>query len=284
MDNIKKAFSLKEVIRTGSSLPVIADDEYGTEYIVKLKGIGDGVITNITEYIATCIGHHISLPVLKPFLIGIDENTKILIKSDEFADVIKKSYGLNICHTYYRNAFPFEKTGKIIDKEFSDKIFLFDCFLLNVDRRKEHSDVIAAGNEIFATDFGSSFLIRGIVNDINFYKDESILKQIKRSPFYNENISESTIAEMFGKLNQLGISAIISELPDEWLKETSDDMNNLKLQMTAKLENYINNNANLTDALKKMKDLEIETEEEIKNRQKENRKKFEREILFKNRN
>ena len=126
MNNPIKAAFLKEIIRSGSSLPVIAADDTGTEYIVKLKGIGDGVITNITEYISTCIGYNIELPVLKPFLIIIDENSQVQIIHEEFTDVIKRRYGLNICHKYYRDAMPIEKSGKTLDKLISDKIFLFD--------------------------------------------------------------------------------------------------------------------------------------------------------------
>src|SRR5205085_7379167 len=107
MKDLKIAAVLKEIIKTGSSLPVIAEEDSGTEYIVKLKGIGDGVITNITEYIATCTGFNIGMPVLRPYLININVNTRIEIKIDEFADVIDRSHGLNICHTYFRNAFPY---------------------------------------------------------------------------------------------------------------------------------------------------------------------------------
>ena len=281
--NIIKAVKIKEIIRSGSSLPVITEDESGNEFIVKLKGIGDGIITNITEYISTCIGYNIELPVLRPYIINIDENTSVHIKSDEFEELIQRSYGLNICHIFYRNAFPYEKTGKIIDKEITDKIFLFDCFLLNVDRRKLHSDVISAGDETFATDFGSSFLIRGIVNDINFYNDESIIKQIKRSPFYNENIPEDTLSYMFEKLMRTDISSIISELPDEWLNDINENTDTLKKQMHQRLKYYINNKNLFLEALERMKELEIESEEEIKKRQQENRKKFESKILFKNR-
>ena len=79
------------------------------------------------------------------------------------------------------------------------------------------------------------------------------------------------------------IPSIISELPDEWLDEINEDSDMLKKQMSDRLKNHIKNHQFVSNALAKMKDLRIETEEEIKKRQQENRKKFESKILFKNR-
>lgn len=283
MNNPIKAAAIKEIIRSGSSLPVIVCDGSGTEYIVKLKGAGHGIITNITEYISTSIGYNIDLPVLKPYLIDIGKDSEIQIKNDEFAEVIKKSYGLNICHLYYRHAVPIEKSGKIPDKPASDRIFLFDLFLLNVDRRKNNSDVISTADKIYATDFGSSFLIRSLTDGVNYYNDESILKQIKRSPFYNDNAAADAVSEMFHKLKQVNILSVISEMPDEWLKDIHENADTLKKLMSERLTDYISTERYIRGALEKLKELKVESEDAIKKRQVENRKKFEREILFKKR-
>ncbi|WP_248891610.1 HipA family kinase [Bacillus methanolicus] len=89
-----------DVIKSGSSLPVVVKDANGQKWFIKLIGAGDGTYSSIIEWVANKLGLLLGLPVLKPETVKINGSENIQLLDDDGKDLWRKSTGENI-------AFPF---------------------------------------------------------------------------------------------------------------------------------------------------------------------------------
>ncbi len=274
-----KAVQIDNVIRKGSSTPIIATDGNNIQYFVKAKGAGDGLTSLIADWIVTSIGNKIGLPILKPEIIIIDENTTINYPHWEVKDLIKRSYGYNLAYKYFPDAqyYNSENPHPDFNKETKDLIFLFDSFFVNIDRTKENPNIFNSKNNIYAVDFGACFLIKEIFDNIPYCLNPEIQKLLKRNIFYNK---DADVEILLTKLHLLGneeISEIVHAFPDEWIAGSDLSKNNL----SSRLNLIINENNHLAKALEVLKTIEVPTDEELQEKRMANKRKFEKEI-FKN--
>lgn len=274
-----KAVKIENIIKKGSSTPIIAADENGKLHFVKAKGAGDGLTALISDWIVTSIGNVIGFPILKPEIITLDESSKVLYPHGEIKDLIKRSYGFNLSYEFYPNAqiYNFVSPQKDFSKEVKDLIFLFDSFFVNIDRTKENPNIFISGENIFASDFGASFLIKEIFDDIPYCLNPEIQKLLKRNIFYNENADVNNFLEKLQSLDKNVLKEIVNDFPDEWIGGSKLS----KKDLYKKLCNFIFEENHLKKALKALKTIEVPTDEELRLQRLANKKKFEDEI-FKN--
>lgn len=274
-----KALQINNVIRKGSSTPIIALDETGKQFFVKAKGAGDGLTALMADWIVTSIGNKIGLPVLKPETILIDESTKINYPHEEVSDLIERSYGYNLAYEYFPDAqyYHAAKPHPDFNKETKDLIFLFDSFFVNIDRTKENPNIFNSKNNIYAVDFGACFLIKEIFDNIPYCLNPEIQKLLKRNIFYDENVRAETLLAKFRSLSKETVSKIVTDFPDEWIAGSSTK----KDELSAKLYLLMNEENHLAKALEVLKTIAVPTDEELKQKRLENKTRFEKEI-FKN--
>lgn len=274
-----KALRIENIVRKGSSTPIIAADEDNNLHFVKAKGTGDGLTALISDWIVTSIGNKIGLPILKPELILIDESTEVLYRHGEISDLVKRSYGYNLSYKFYDNAQVYNFANSKTDFSTKEKemIFVFDSFFVNIDRTKENPNIFISGKDIFASDFGASFLIKEIFDDIPYCKNPEIQKLLKRNIFYTENVNVDKFLAKVRNVDKNDLEKIVSGFPDEWIagsKLTKQDL-------FRKLCTFIYDESYLEKTLAVLKTIEVPSDEELKLKRLANKKKFEDEI-FKN--
>jgi len=274
-----KAAKIENVIRKGSSVPIIAADENDNYYFVKVKAAGDGLTSLIADWIVTSIGNKIGLPILKPEVILIDETTAINYKHEEISDLIKRSYGYNLAYKYFADAHlynPF-KPHPDFKKEEKDLIFLFDSFFVNIDRTNDNPNVFNSKNNIYAVDFGACFLIKEIFDDIPYCLNPEIQKLLKRNIFYSEDVNAEMLLKKFRTLSKADIDEIVNSFPDEWIAGSKMK----KDELSSRLYSLMNEDNHLAKALEVLKNIEVPTDEQLKKNREANKRKFE-EGIFKN--
>jgi hypothetical protein len=264
-----------DVMKTGSSRPVIVEDKKGDKYLVKLRESLSNPFASISDFLACKIGSSIGLPIVKPHIMLLDASVDIKKVDEEVRDAVRKSYGLNIAYPFFDNAKDVKNTkNEIYKTNFSD-LWIFDVFLLNIDRTVHNTNIIEADGRLISFDYETSMLILGSLQSKDFHQNDAILKQIRQNPLYTDDFNKEQFIELTTKLKHLNLSELIGFLPHNWVSATK----NLAQILEQDIHKAIHNNNIYYEMMDKLSIITIETEEARKKRVLENRKKFE--IRFK---
>ena len=264
-------FKVLDVMKTGSSRPVIVEDKKGDKYLVKLRESLSNPFASISDFLACKMGANIGLPIVKPQIILLDASIDIKKVDEEVRSAIRKSYGWNIAYPFFDNAKDVKNTKNEIHKTNFTDLWIFDVFLLNIDRTIHNSNIIEADGRLISFDYETSMLILGSLQDKDFYNNDAVLKQIRQNPLYQQNFDKEQFIELATKLKHLNLSELIGFLPNDWVSTTK----NLAQILEQGISKAIHNKEIYFEMADKLPFIAIETEEERKKKVLENRKKFE---------
>jgi len=265
-------------IRLGSSLPLIVGGNDNNRYVVKLNGSGDGVIANAIEWLSTKLGRLLEIPVLEPELLEIGSR---LIEKDwdpEIIELINKSVGLNFGTRYEEGTSPYSENSRInFSEKLEDDIFLYDLFLLNIDRSAKNPNMICRNFKLWCLDFSSSITMRSSIDGID-YQERIFLPHMKKHPFYRDLINADDFTRRIKKIQDKDIYDIMDEIPEVWLQQIDSERNagQLRRLIGNRLIEKIEKVAILTGRLEILKKLKTETEAERKSIALNNRNTFKR--------
>src|SRR5436190_13239010 len=156
---------MHEVIRTSSSSPSRVETRGGEFFIMKLAGAGAGRRGLLTEFLAAGIARSVGLPVppVRPLLLQKDFPWQI--GTDEFDDMLQRSYGWNLGIAYIPDAValgPGDLAG--LPPDFLTHLAFVDRLLQNVDRSVKNPNLIRSPAGVFAIDFGSCLYLNRIAS------------------------------------------------------------------------------------------------------------------------
>ncbi len=273
-----KAVEFYKEIRAGSSLPLIVGGSDGNKYVLKLRGSGDGVIANIVEWLSLRLGRLAQIPVLEPVLLSVDAGFAKKAQDPEIREVLKKSAGINFGTKYVEPASMYnERSAYAIDNVTKDNIFLYDLFLLNLDRNSENSNMIFNHLGLWSLDYSSAMTMRSCIDGKN-YENLAILGEIKRHPFYRDNIHAHDFIRKFGEIEDSRLRDIVDELPEEWIchLNVADESRETKRIISKRLIEKKNEVNALMKRLDTLRVLRIETDKERELRALKNKEAFEK--------
>ena len=167
-----------------------------------------------------------------------------------------------------------------VSDDLQQSVFLFDVFLLNVDRTTLNPNMIMHHGELRCLDYSSAMDIRSMVNG-EPYREHVLLKQLKQHPFYRE------ILDPYGFINRLQaipdheIRGIVEGMPAEWMvnsKATKHDQTWREV-LADKLIQKKQHGRTLRARLDLLRVLKAETAEEAQARQLENKMAFEQKYV-----
>lgn len=147
----------------GSSFPTLIETESGQFFVLKMIGAGNGVSSLIAEFIANNIANKLgwNVPIAEWIILPTD--FPWTFGTDEFDDIVQKSYGYNLGIKFIPNA-------QIIDKSklfesinvYQDIIYTLDLFFLNYDRTMLSINfMFDESNELYIIDHGSLGIFDG---------------------------------------------------------------------------------------------------------------------------
>lgn len=80
----------------GSSFPTKIQANDGNNYILKMKGAGNGVRSLLQEFLVNRVGHLTGCHIPNAQSILIPDQFPWTLGTDEFDDLVKKSFGMNL--------------------------------------------------------------------------------------------------------------------------------------------------------------------------------------------
>ena len=271
------ALHFHKELRKGSSLPLLVGGDDGNNYVVKLNGAGDGVLANVVEWVASKLGSLLQIPVLQPVLVNIDASFAEQAGDPEIRELLEKSAGINLGTAYLPDASSYSKKfAQRIDDLLKQQIFLFDVFLINVDRTEVNPNMIIHDGKLWCLDYSSSLAIRSsIIREP--YREHVILKCLKLHPFYSQNLDPYGFIKSIKEIPDASIREIVDSIPTEWfskLKNAKHDDESRRV-ITEKLIDKKQHGIALQNRLDLLKVLKVETAEKTSLRTDANRKIFE---------
>lgn len=272
-----RAVKFYKEIRAGSSLPLLVGGSDGRKYVVKLRGSGEGALASVMEWVALKLGKLLQIPVLEPALLLIEAGFDAQAGDPETREILQKSVGINFAARYLEDACAYTaQSGYQIDDALKSDIFLFDLFLLNIDRNAKNSNIIITHNGLWSLDYSSSLAIRGAIEGKN-YEKLPILREIKRHPFYGEPANPHSFIAKLKAIEDRRIFEMVEELPGEWIGvlRVANETGEAKKIIRNRLIDQKNYSHILLKRLDILKVLKSETEEERGLRTLKNRQAFE---------
>lgn len=265
-------------IRTSSSLPLLVEGDDGIQYVIKLRGGADGAIANIVEWLSLKLARLIQIPTLKPKLLIVDTDLVKQVRNSETRDILEKSIGINFGTVYIKNAKIFHHQDiSQIDNSLKTNIFLYDVFLLNIDRTLNNTNMLYdAQNKLYCFDYTSSMTMRFVLKNNTYKYSEIFGKQIKKHPFYQDDISIDEFITKIESISPETILDIIQEIPDTWLLQLNqeNDCHQIVNVIWNHLVERINQVELIGENLQSLKSIKLETEEELKSRASKNKQSF----------
>ncbi|MEM7713686.1 MAG: HipA family kinase [Cyanobacteria bacterium P01_A01_bin.68] len=275
MINLTKFY---QEIRNSSSLPLLVEGDDGVKYVIKLRGGADGAIANIIEWLSLQFARLIQIPALTPELLIVDADLVQQVDNAETRDIVEKSIGINFGTIYIENAKIFDPQDvSKIDDRLKSSIFLYDLFLLNIDRTFNNSNMIYdCQNQLLCFDYTSSMMVRFVLMNLSHKYSDAFGKQIKKHPFYHDQLSVDHFVTRVDSVSSESILEIIKEIPDTWLTQLNlgNDFHHIHNTILNNLLERINQVRFMDENLKLLKNISLESEEQRKVRVYRNKQLF----------
>src|SRR5664279_5228011 len=143
-------------LREGGSLPAIAEADDHFLYVLKFRGAGQGVRSLIAELIGGEIARSLGLRVPEIVFAQLDSAFGRTEPDEEIQDLLKASVGLNLGLHYLSGAISFDPIVTPVSLRLASEIVWLDCFLTNVDRTSNNTNMLVWNTELWLIDHGAS--------------------------------------------------------------------------------------------------------------------------------
>jgi hypothetical protein len=204
-------------LREGGSLPAIAEADDHFLYVIKFRGAGQGAKSLIAELIGGEIARALGLRVPEIVFAHLDSAFGRTEPDEEIQDLLKASVGLNLGLHYLSGAISFDPIVTKVDAGLASSIVWLDCFLTNVDRTSNNTNMLIWNKELWLIDHGASLYFHYSPENWEL-KAESPFLQVKNHvllPYASK--LEETDAKYQSVLTTDKLKYITDAIPDEWL-------------------------------------------------------------------
>ncbi len=200
-----RAERLLSVIRTASSMPILVATAEG-EYIVKLRGAGQGLRALVAEVVVAELAEQVGLRVPSRAVI----EAHLTHDDPEIAELLAKSRGDNLGFVYLEGA----SVPATVEPELASRIVVFDTLVMNVDRRAKNPNLLVHNKDIYLIDHGAVLLFEHTVHDS---LNERVLFDHVLTRFATDIPRQS--ARMRMMLDRPQIARAVGAVPSGWLTD-----------------------------------------------------------------
>lgn len=253
-------------------MPLVLTDTHGNDYLVKLKGSGDGIQAQIVEWIVSSLARYMGLAVPHLCLMTITPELAGGQKLDqEVQDLVERSTGRNICRPYMTGARDYTPADRDrISATVQETIFLFDLWVLNVDRSPANPNILIDGNHAWCIDFAACMRL---YKDVAAETPHAWLTALRRHIFYRSTADLSAFVRRMGALRPEEYTTWTAGLPQEWLDMAGDSWTREALD--GRLQAVLAEADLLKRNLDVLAEMKPESEAERRKRARRNRELFE---------
>jgi hypothetical protein len=206
-------------LREGGSLPAIAEADDQFLYVLKFRGAGQGARSLIAELLGGEIARVLGLRVPEIVFASLDTSFGRTEPDEEIQDLLKASVGLNLGLHYLSGAISFDPLVTRVDAFTASAIVWLDCFLTNVDRTSNNTNMLVWNKEIWLIDHGASLYFHYAPEKWE-QKAESAFSQVKNHVLlpYASKLDEAD--EQFQSILSSGkLKDIVHLIPDVWIED-----------------------------------------------------------------
>lgn len=206
-------------LREGGSLPAIAEADDGFLYVLKFRGAGQGPKSLVAELIGGEIARALGLRVPEIVFAQLDSAFGRTEPDEEIQDLLKASVGLNLGLHYLSGAISFDPMVTPVDEHLASAIVWLDCFLTNVDRTSNNTNMLVWNRELWLIDHGASLYFHYSPQNWE-QKAESPFPQVEKHVLlpWASHLNETD--KVFQSiLNAQKLKDIVQLIPNEWLHD-----------------------------------------------------------------
>lgn len=210
-------------LREGGSLPAIVEADDDGLYVLKFRGAGQGPKALIAELVAGEIGRALGLRVPEIVFMQLDAALGLNEMDPEIQALIKASAGLNLGLDFLPGSLAFDPAAApAVDPDLASAIVWFDAFVTNVDRTPRNTNMLVWHKNLWLIDHGAALYFQHTWNDyLNRsrtpfapIKDHVLLPYASAIPAADTRLRPLLTPEK--------LTAILADIPDEWLAPEAD--------------------------------------------------------------
>jgi len=208
-------------LRSGSSLPLLVDADDGVRYVVKAHGSGDGMLGGMVDWLALRLGGALALPTVAPALVVLPDGFATQAADPEVRELIERSPGENFATRWLADATPLLAADiDGIAPALRDDLFLFDLWVLNIDRSPENPNALRTPDGLRCLDYASALALRACVLDAAIVA-QALLPQVRRNPFYRDGIDAEGFIARIAALPAM--TSALDGIPEAWFAAVLPD-------------------------------------------------------------
>lgn len=260
-------------LNSGSSAPLLVEASDGLKYLIKSPSSGNGSKDTIFDYILTELASTVGLYTKNKKILWY--NSPVICEgiTDEQQDMLVALKNKNVIGTVFLGncKTDIKDISSTVSAEYRETAFLFDIFILNIDRYDTNPNILQHNDRLYIYDFGASILLDSFVEKYN-PSLERFVPYFTRSPFYM-SIDENCHKRFTDKINSLDFYENTGEHLLQ-IGRISSDLQIDIIKLINDLQDYSRNPVFLKQTVDLLKNLKPFSQEERQREIKQNRDNF----------
>jgi hypothetical protein len=148
-------------LREGGSLPALMEADDGAQYVVKLRGAGQGVLPLAAEVLVGEIARRLALPMPEIVLVELAANFGRSEPDTEIRELLAASVGTNVGLAFLQQATTFDAVAKDrVAAGLASSIVWLDAFTMNVDRTSRNPNLMMQHGKPWLIDHGAALYVQ----------------------------------------------------------------------------------------------------------------------------
>lgn len=201
---------------------IVEGDDLGT-YVLKFRGAGQGVRSLLAEIIAGGVARAVGLPVPEIVLAELDTALAQTEPDPEIQDLIRASGGLNVGMDYLSGSLNFDPAVDVVSDDFASRLVWFDALVGNVDRTARNTNLLMWHRKPWLIDHGAALTFHHAWNGAVAVPAKPFAPIADHVLLGQATVLSQVDAELAARLTPEVISAILADVPDEFLALAAAD-------------------------------------------------------------
>jgi hypothetical protein len=208
-------------LREGGSLPAIVEADDDGLYVLKFRAAGHGVKALVAELVAGEIARALGLPIPELVFAHLDGDLARTEPDPEIHALIYDSAGLNLAIDFLPGAIAYDPVAQKPSPELASRIVWFDAYVTNVDRTARNTNMLVWHRRPWLIDHGATLYFHhmpGWTTSVSARATDAFPAVKEHVLLRHAGLLLEVDAHMTAMLGDGVLTAILAQVPDEWLE------------------------------------------------------------------
>jgi hypothetical protein len=234
----KAPLVLKKFVKSyfGSSFPTEVESTDGEHWVLKMRGSGNGAKSLLVEYLVNGLTSRAGLPVPKVSVLEIPSGFPWEFGTDEFDDILQRSFGPNLAIALIKNARTMpEMELPRQSEEFLTALVTLDSFFRNFDRTQSSLNILLGENlQPWIVDHGSCLFLDTTSAPNNLSLPPNHCFKPTEGRYFSLDLLNKIV-------NDLAVDETVEGVPGPWLEEVGISAEQVREIIFARRDLYLAN-------------------------------------------